>query len=99
MNPDINTAATQANIANLARPSARYRRSAWLACAGLALFVLLYLSLAGWFVWAAYRAFFILLPEGENSFFEVITGALAAFMAFFMLKALVFIGSFESRVG
>ena len=86
-----NAAAIQANIVNLAKPSARYRRSAWLACAGLALFVALYLSLAGWFAWAAYRAFFILLPEGENSAFEVVTGAMAAFMAFFMLKALVFI--------
>ncbi|MCL2714832.1 MAG: M48 family metallopeptidase [Alphaproteobacteria bacterium] len=73
------------------RPSAAYRRSAWLASIGLALFVALYLSLAGWFVWAAWHAFFVLLPETNDGFFHVVTGAMAAFMGFFMLKALVFI--------
>jgi len=45
-------------VAKLARPSAAYKRHAWLAVAALAAFMLLYLGLAGWFLFTAWRLTF-----------------------------------------
>ncbi|MDX2029634.1 MAG: M48 family metallopeptidase [Blastocatellia bacterium] len=74
----------------LRKPTAAYKRHAWLAVAGLLLFVLAYFSLAGWFVWTAYRMFgraFV----GGGGLGEALAGACAAFLAIFMLKALFFV--------
>lgn len=45
-------------IHKLARPSRAYKLHAWLAMGGLALFLLLYFALAGWFGWTAWRLTF-----------------------------------------
>lgn len=77
---------------NLTVPSRNYRLQAWLATGGLLLFVALYCTLAGWFGWTAYR----LLAGVSNASSDSVTGniiggAAAAFLAVFMLKALIFV--------
>lgn len=42
-------------LSELARPTRAYHLRAWAAMAGLAAFVVLYLALAAWFVWTAWR--------------------------------------------
>ena len=42
-------------LAQLAQPSAAYKRRVWLAAASLAGFVTLYFLLAAWFLYTAYR--------------------------------------------
>ena len=49
---------SQALLSELAKPSVTYTRRAWMAMGGLALFILLYLALAGWFLLTAYRLSF-----------------------------------------
>ena len=66
------------NLSNRTRKT--YRQRAILATVGVLLFISLYLTLSGWFVWAAYR----LISTGEGIFF----GVLASFIAIFLLKAL-----------
>lgn len=74
--------------ANLIVVTESYKRNAWLAIGGLVLFVLLYLCLAGWFAWQAWRLGIGAL-RGTGGFVPLMTGAAAAFLAAFMLKALV----------
>src|SRR5262245_32904557 len=76
---------------NLTRPTSSYRTHAWLAMAGLAIFVTLYFALAGFFCWTAWRLISEALRGGEFAFVGFIVGAGAAFLAVFMLKALVFV--------
>lgn len=75
---------------NLTAASAAYKQRAWLAMAGLALFVLLYFALSGWFAWTAYRLLRG-LGSGNFSLWGALAGACAAFLAVFMLKALFFV--------
>lgn len=75
---------------DLTRATARYKRHAWLAVLGLFLFVALYMGLAGWFAWTAYRCFFD-LAKGGNGFVDIAGGVVAALLAIFLLKALFFI--------
>ncbi|HEV8691088.1 MAG TPA: hypothetical protein VGQ91_12380, partial [Ideonella sp.] len=51
-------AAPAAPLADLARPTAAYRRHAWAAVGALVAFLLAYLGLAGWFLYTAYRLTF-----------------------------------------
>ena len=76
--------------ADLTRPTRAYRTHAWLAMAGLTLFVLLYLALASWFTWTAYRLF-ASLAHGGDPLWTFVAGVCSAFLAVFMWKALVFI--------
>ncbi len=76
--------------ADLTRPSKAYRTHAWLAMGGLALFVLLYLALASWFTWTAYRLF-TSLAHGNDPLWTFVAGTCSAFLAVFMWKALVFV--------
>ena len=77
---------------NLTAPSRNYRRQAWLATGGLLLFVVVYCALAGWFGWTAYRLWAGLAHAHNDSVMSnIIGGAAAAFLAIFMLKALVFV--------
>lgn len=76
--------------ADLTRPTRAYRTHAWLAMGGLALFVLLYLALASWFSWTAYRLFASLAHGGEP-LWTFLAGTCSAFLAVFMWKALVFV--------
>ncbi len=78
--------------ANLTEPGSNYRRHAWLAVAGLAVFVAVYFALAGWFGWTAWRLFSgISHARSDNVLASVVAGACAAFLAVFMLKALAFV--------
>lgn len=77
--------------ADLTKPTSAYRRHAWLAMAGLALFVLLYAALAGWFGWIAYHLLYRIGLTGTGGVWTLVAGAAAAFLAIFMLKALFFV--------
>lgn len=74
----------------LTRPTGAYRRHAYLAVAGLLLFVALYFALTGWFAWTAYRliAAVVRTPDHWPLAFPA---AGAGFLAVFMAKALIFI--------
>lgn len=78
-------------IHKLARPSRAYKLHAWLAMGGLALFLLLYFALAGWFGWTAWRLTFGAGSGTRDAFWGWIVGACAAFLAVFMLKAVFFV--------
>jgi len=75
--------------AGFTRNTSRYHLHAWLALGGLALFVILYLCLAGWFTWAAYRLL-VGATNGGNTFWRFVGGLGAGFLAIFMWKALFF---------
>src|SRR5262245_58252628 len=77
--------------ADLTKPTPAYRQSAWLAMAGLALFVVLYAALAGWFAYTAYHLIFRIGTTGTAGIWTLLAGAGSAFLAIFMLKALVFV--------
>jgi Zn-dependent protease with chaperone function len=81
----------QAVPADLTRPTGAYKQRAWLALASLALFVVLYVVLAGWFVWTACRMIGEAVAGGPDSLWHYLIGGSAAFLAVFMLKALVFL--------
>jgi Zn-dependent protease with chaperone function len=76
--------------ADLTRHTQTYRLHAWLAMGGLALFVVLYLGLASWFSWTAYRLILGVI-HGADAFRGLIAGVGAAFLAVFMWKALFFV--------
>ncbi|HKX43735.1 MAG TPA: M48 family metallopeptidase [Burkholderiaceae bacterium] len=78
-------------LAKLAKPTPAYKRRAWLAMAGLALFVALYFALAGWFLLTAYRLTIGADAAAKSAFWGWIVGACAAFLAVFMLKAVFFV--------
>jgi Zn-dependent protease with chaperone function len=75
---------------DLTLPTTTYKRRAWLALASIAVFLALYLFLAGWFGWTAYRMFKE-VASGGGTLTYVIVGGCSAFLAVFMLKALVFL--------
>ncbi|KAF1041458.1 MAG: Protease HtpX [Herbaspirillum frisingense] len=80
-----------------ARPSASYKRKAWIAMAGLGLFIAFYLLLAGWFALTAYRLMNgALHASRDGGFWPFIAGLCAAFFAVFMIKGL-FLGKQESK--
>jgi len=78
-------------LSTLAKPSRAYTRQAWLAMAALGVFILLYLSLAFWFVLTAYQLSFGL---GNNAGAVVWGWGIAlcsALLAIFMLKGFFFV--------
>src|SRR5262245_2282159 len=77
--------------ADLTRPTSAYRQRAWLAMAGLASFVVLYVFLAGWFAYTAYALVVRVSINGSGGLWTLVTGACSAFLAVFMLKALFFV--------
>lgn len=76
--------------ADLTRPTRTYRTHAWLAMAGLAAFVLLYLALATWFSWTGYRLL-LGVVHGRDPLWGLIAGGCSVFLAIFMWKALFFV--------
>ncbi len=76
---------------NYAAPSRQYKRHAWLAMAALCLFVALYLALAGWFVFKAWRLVEAGMGGGRDNVFLFLVALLPAFLAVFMIKALFFV--------
>ena len=77
--------------ADLTRPTKAYRTHAWLAMAGLALFIVLYLALASWFSWTAYRLLRRRCRMAAIVLWGLIAGVGSAFLAVFMWKALFFV--------
>ncbi len=75
---------------DLTQATPSYRRHAWFAMLGLALFVLLYLAMLSWLCWTAYRQFST-IQITENMLGTALVGGCAAFLAIFMAKALFFI--------
>lgn len=86
-----NKAQPSSLVARLARPSAAYKRHAWLAVAALAAFMLLYLGLAGWFLFTAWRLTFGADSVSGHAVWGWVIGGCAAFLAVFMLKAIFFV--------
>lgn len=78
-------------VAKLAKPTSAYKRRAWLAMAGLVIFVLLYFALAGWFGFTAWRMTLGSDPGAKHAFWGWAIGACAAFLAVFMVKAVFFV--------
>jgi Zn-dependent protease with chaperone function len=74
---------------NLTKPTSAYKRHAYIAIAGLLLFLGAYLTFAGWLTWTAYR----LISHAGRSDNPVVAfagGIAAAFLAVFLWKALIF---------
>jgi len=76
---------------DLTRPTASYKRQAWLAMLGLLGFVALYLALAVWFSWSAVTLLMQAFPLGFGGLLQWVTGLSALFLAVFMIKALFFV--------
>lgn len=77
--------------ADLTKASAAYKQRAWLAVLGLALFIVLYLGLTGWFVWTAYRVAIGVANGADPTWQGISAGVTAGFLALFMIKALFFV--------
>lgn len=75
--------------AGLTRPSAAYRRHAWLAMAGLLTFIALYLALTAWFAFAGLAVALRLALDGTRARLpEWLACAGSLFLAVFLAKAL-----------
>lgn len=77
--------------ADLTTPSKAYRRRAWLAVAGLVVFLAAYLSLAGWFAWTTHRLLHAAVHGRHDRVGYWLAAAGTAFLTVFMVKAFVFI--------
>lgn len=74
----------------LTEPTSSYKRHAWIAMAGLLLFVIMYLLLTGWFSYNAYYLIADLWHQPDNFILTLVMGFINAFLAIFMIKALIF---------
>jgi len=72
--------------ADLIKPAAAYRWRVWLAMISLLIFMAIYLALAAWFGWTAYRLF----SDEYMTFADGVVGGCSAFLAAFLLKAIFF---------
>lgn len=77
--------------AGFAKASSSYRLRVWVAMVGLILFLLLYVGLASWFTYTAYRMIAGVLAGGEGSGLAFLVSVPATFLAIFMWKALFFV--------
>ncbi len=68
--------------ADLTAPTGAYKRSAWLAFAGLVLFVAFYVALTTYFGWAAYRLL------SAQTFFTIVLALPALFFFVFLVRGL-----------
>ena len=75
----------------LAKASPAYRRHAWFAMLALLGFVAAYLLFSGWLAWKAYLSIRASIYGSRDGFMLMAVGLGAAFLAVFMLKALVFV--------
>jgi TPR repeat protein/Zn-dependent protease with chaperone function len=76
---------------DLTRPSAAYRKRAWLALFGLMTFFCMYVALAAWFGWLGFR---LLIDAGRADGPGIIAGLMAAaalFLCAFMTRAIFFV--------
>ena len=75
--------------ASLVQASAIYRRNAWLAVAGLAGFILIYVGVCTYLVWNTLHLLFG-STDSANPLGNWIFGLTSGFLALFMLKGLIF---------
>ncbi|MGJ7528656.1 M48 family metallopeptidase [Variovorax sp. GB1P17] len=75
----------------LAKASPAYRRHAWFAMVALLAFVAAYLLFSGWLAWKAYFSIRASIYGSRDGMLLTLVGLGAAFLAVFMLKALVFV--------
>jgi Zn-dependent protease with chaperone function/tellurite resistance protein len=81
-----------ANVrADLTRPSAAYRRHAYLAVVGVVLFLVGYVALASWFAWTSVRLFMGISGANRGAIIVAGGAVAAAFLALLMFKAMFFI--------
>jgi Zn-dependent protease with chaperone function len=71
---------------DFAKPSVRYWLHAWLAVTGLFLFIGLYVALAAWFTWTAYRLLAHGIPHADVA--TVLSGLITAFASVLLWKAM-----------
>ena len=76
--------------ADLTQPTRAYKTNAWLAMGGLALFIVAYFALTGWFAWTAYRLLDN-IARSEQPLATLLTGVCAGFLAVLLGKALFFV--------
>ncbi len=72
---------------DLTRATASYKRQAWLAMAGLMVFMLFYLALAACFGWIAYSNI-MKIQTGHADLFVLLFAGIAALLTLFMIKSL-----------
>lgn len=75
----------------LTRPSAAYKRHAYLAVVGVVAFLVGYLALASWFAWTSVRLFTGISGANRGAVIVALGAIAAAFLALLMFKALFFI--------
>jgi len=75
--------------AGFTRPSASYKRKAWMAVAGLVTFIVLYLALTVWFAMTGINR--LLALNAHSSFIDILFCACSLFLTAFLVKALFFI--------
>lgn len=76
---------------DLTKPGSGYIRHAWLAILGLVVWIVLYLAIAGWFVWTTIRYAAHASAGGADAWIGYVMALPTAFLATFMLKALFFV--------
>lgn len=76
---------------DLVAPSGAYKRHAWLALAGLLLFVGAYLAFGLWLARTALHLFAAVFRDGDFYFFAFVGAVVASLLAVFLFKALFFI--------
>lgn len=76
---------------DLVAPSSAYKRHAWLALAGLLLFVGAYLAFGLWLARTALHLFEAAFREGDPDFVAFVGAVVASLLAVFLFKALFFI--------
>ncbi len=86
--PSIYPAGPQAIPENLTKPTARYRRQAWIALICLLLFVGIYLGLAFWFCRQAWVMAKLAMQGNEHALLCLIVAAVSGALAVFMIKGL-----------
>lgn len=74
-----------------------YRRKAWIAGLALAAFFLAYAALTGWFAYKAYALLGDWLRTGASTWSGLAAGAVAAFLALFLGKAMFFVRRHHAR--
>ncbi|MBM9578254.1 M48 family metalloprotease [Leptospira sp. 201903070] len=76
---------------DLTGPNQAHKRNLWLTVLGLVLFVLVYLSLSGWFAWASYSFLRHGFTGNGGDFYSWIAGIGSGLISLFMIKALFFV--------
>ncbi len=76
---------------DLTAPGHAYKRQAKVALLSLLLFIVLYMSLTGWFAWTAYKYFVNAAQVQQGVLWAYLFAGCAAFLTVFLVKALFFV--------